>query len=80
MIEAADGIEALEIAHMENKPSIDLLLTDVVMPRLGGKELAEAFVKIFPEARVVFASGYPDNSIMREGVLEPGVFSMWAIQ
>ena len=72
VIEASDGLEALEIAHIESSPNIDLLLTDVVMPRLGGKELAEEFTKIFPEARVVFASGYPDNSITREGILEPG--------
>jgi len=50
--------------------SPDLLLTDVIMPGLSGRELAERVHKVAPEARIVFMSGYTDDIIARHGVLE----------
>jgi two-component system, cell cycle sensor histidine kinase and response regulator CckA len=47
-----------------------LLLTDVIMPGLSGRELAERVHKIAPETRIVFMSGYTDDIIARHGVLE----------
>jgi signal transduction histidine kinase len=60
VIEAADGEEALGVARSEEGP-IDLLVTDVVMPRLGGRELARQLREERPETRVLFVSGYPQD-------------------
>jgi two-component system cell cycle sensor histidine kinase/response regulator CckA len=58
---AADGHQALQIAD-EHKQAIHLLLTDVVMPNLGGRELALQFAQSRPQMKVLFMSGYPDHS------------------
>lgn len=64
--EATDLIETMD----EN---VDLLLTDVIMPDMNGPELAEKLRAKWPEIKVVFMSGYTDDIIVRQGVLEPGV-------
>jgi signal transduction histidine kinase/CheY-like chemotaxis protein len=71
VLEAADGREALEVARRHAGP-IHLLLTDVVMPNLSGKELAGQLAHERPGLRVVFISGYSDEAIERHGVLAPG--------
>lgn len=66
------GAEALQsLATEEQKPV--LLLTDVIMPRMNGKELANAAQKMLPGIKVIFMSGYPDESISDHGILIPGV-------
>ncbi|MGH7714240.1 MAG: response regulator, partial [Gemmatimonadaceae bacterium] len=72
VLEATDGESALALGA-EHKGPIHLLLTDVVMPRMGGRALAEHFAKLRPDARVLFVSGYTDDAIAHHGVLEPGV-------
>ncbi len=67
LLEAADGVEALRIAETHPGP-IHLLLTDVVMPNLGGRDLAEAFRALRPETRVLFMTGFTDDAILRHGV------------
>jgi len=65
VLEADDGKEAMEvIAHaMEMGRSIDLLVTDLVMPRMGGVELAEKFLELFADGKVVFISGYAEDPV-----------------
>lgn len=61
---AATAREALEV--LENRPNIDLLFTDIMMPGMTGRELAEEVGEIWPEIPVLFTSGYTDESLMRE--------------
>jgi len=69
---AADGAEALALAGARSEP-IDLLLTDVVMPNLGGGELAQRLAALRPGLRVLYMSGYTDGAIEQHGVLAAGV-------
>jgi two-component system cell cycle sensor histidine kinase/response regulator CckA len=71
--EAANGEEALRVAHEHAEETIHLLLTDVVMPQVGGKDLAERLKISMPELKVLFTSGYTDDAIVHHGVLSPGI-------
>ena len=73
LLSAGDGIEALQIAEGHPGP-IHLLLTDVIMPRMSGQELAGRVALTRPETRVLFMSGYTDDAIVHHGVLDPAVF------
>jgi PAS domain S-box-containing protein len=72
VLEAIDGAQALEVASA-HKGTIEILVTDVVMPRLSGRELATRITAERPNLKVLFISGYTDDSIFRHGVLEGGV-------
>jgi CheY-like chemotaxis protein len=72
VLEARHGEEALRVAANHDGP-IGLLVTDVVMPHLGGRELAERLKACRPETRVLFLSGYTDDAIVRHGILEAEV-------
>lgn len=69
VIEAAQGAEALRLAK-EHPGAVDLLLTDVVMPYMNGRELADRLRILQPEMRVLFMSGHPDDVILEHGVNE----------
>ena len=69
VLEAPDGQAALELASM-HRGSIDLLMTDVVMPGLNGRELAERMNQIRPGIKILYMSGYTDQAIGRRGILE----------
>jgi two-component system cell cycle sensor histidine kinase/response regulator CckA len=69
---AANGEEALRICR-EHKGPIHLLLTDVVLPGLSGKEIAKQAKKLRPELKVLFMSGYTDNAIVKHGILKKGI-------
>lgn len=69
--EAVDGMQGLEIANKSG--SIDLLLTDVVMPGMSGRALAQAVANSHPETRLLFMSGYPEGEIAKQGALDAGM-------
>lgn len=69
VLEAANGAEALEIVARHIGP-IDLLLTDVVMPEMGGRELAESLQIFHPEIGLLFMSGYTEDAVVRHGVFQ----------
>lgn len=73
VVEACDGDEALRLTKEMPGQSFDLLFTDVVMPRMGGKELAYWFRVTHPKTRVLFTSGYPDKSVVHNGELLAGI-------
>lgn len=70
VIPAADGREALEILINKNLPSIEVLFTDVIMPHVGGRELAEKLHEISPGTKVLFTSGYNEEAIHHQGLIE----------
>jgi CheY-like chemotaxis protein len=72
VIEAANGAEALRIANHYHG-TIHLLLTDVVMPEIGGRELAETLLARRPSIRVLFMSGYTEDAILQRDVLQAGI-------
>jgi PAS domain S-box-containing protein len=73
VLEAGDGDEALRLAHEHSTAPIDLLLTDVVMPRVGGRALVEQVSAIQPSIKVLYISGYADHAVIHHGRLDPGV-------
>jgi len=72
IIDAKDGEEAMRVAE-SYKGDINLLLTDVVMPKMNGKDLAKKIKSIHPELSILFMSGYTDDIMSRHGVLEEDV-------
>jgi signal transduction histidine kinase/ActR/RegA family two-component response regulator len=71
VLEAATGAEALSILQRERGP-IHLLLTDIVMPRMSGRELADKVVRLRPDLKVIFMSGYTDEVLIGAGGTHPG--------
>ncbi|AKT41419.1 ATP-binding protein [Chondromyces crocatus] len=69
---ATDGEEALRVARA-HAGQIHILVTDVIMPRMGGKELAATLVEERPGLRVLYTSGYTENAIVHHGMLKPGI-------
>jgi two-component system cell cycle sensor histidine kinase/response regulator CckA len=72
VLKAQDGEEALEVSANEQMP-IELLLTDMVMPGIGGAELAQRIVQQRPAIHVLYMSGYTEDAIAQQGILLPGI-------
>jgi PAS domain S-box-containing protein len=70
--EAANGKKALELIKSK-KLVIDLIITDLIMPEMNGKELAEEIDKILPGTLILFSSGYTEDHIVKSGSLETGI-------
>jgi CheY-like chemotaxis protein len=73
VLEAQHGVEALSI-FQEEKDKIDLMITDVIMPQMGGRELVERVKQTHPQLRVLFTSGYTDDAIVRHDVIDAGTY------
>jgi len=71
VLETKGANDALEIGE-RHKKHIHLLLTDVVMPQMSGKELAEHLAPLHPETKVLYMSGYADHAVVQHGLLNPG--------
>ena len=72
VLDASDGQQALEMAAAHTG-KIQLLITDVVMPRLSGRELAARLTAARPDLKILYISGYTDDSVFRHGVLQGGM-------
>ncbi len=71
VLEAAGAREALEI--LEKRRDVSLLFTDIVMPEINGRKLADAATARWPHLKVLFTTGFTRNAIVHHGVLDPGV-------
>ncbi|MCH9010063.1 MAG: response regulator, partial [Chloroflexi bacterium] len=71
--EAANGDEALRLLESPDAVSVDLVLTDIIMPLMGGVGLMERLAQISPNVPVVLTSGYADNESLPQGILQPTV-------
>jgi signal transduction histidine kinase/CheY-like chemotaxis protein len=73
VLTAGNGVEALSLRHERSNGHIDLLFTDVVMPHMSGKELADRVRALYPQMKILFTSAYTENAIVHQGVLDKGV-------
>ena len=73
VLTAANGIEALDLSRQPEMGRIDLLFTDVVMPHLIGNELAERVRAMSPQTKILFTSGYTQQAIVQQGILDRGM-------
>ena len=72
MLEASNGEEALRMVQQHDGEGIELLLTDVVMPQMGGPELAEKLHAIHPDIKILFTSGYTGEYLSHLNTLTTG--------
>jgi PAS domain S-box-containing protein len=73
LLTAGNGLEALNVTHQQTTGRIDLLFTDVVMPHMSGKELADRVRSLYPQTKILFTSAYTENAFSHQGVLQPGI-------
>jgi CheY-like chemotaxis protein len=73
VLTAPNGQEAMRVVNQNEGPPISLVITDVIMPLMSGKVMAEWLKATYPELKILFTSGYTDEAIARHGVLETGV-------
>ena len=72
VLAAENGEDALRVSE-EHEGPIQLMITDVVMLKMSGKETAERLQSLYPQMKVIFMSGYMDDAIVHNGVLAPGL-------
>ncbi|MCS6924162.1 MAG: response regulator, partial [Fimbriimonadales bacterium] len=72
VLTANSPAEALQLVQTYSEP-IQLLVTDVVMPVMSGRELADYVMRIYPHIKVLYVSGYTENTIVHHGVLDEGI-------
>ncbi len=72
VLEASHGVDALLLLEQQSEP-INLIITDVIMPFMSGREFADKAIHKYKDIKVLFMSGYTDEAILPHGVLDPGV-------
>jgi len=70
---ASNGEDGLRVARERKGTPISLVITDIIMPIMGGKVMAEWLKTIYPDIRVLFTSGYTDEAVSKQGILDEGV-------
>jgi signal transduction histidine kinase len=73
VLQAANGLDGLEVATSKKENQPDLVISDVVLPLLSGKEMIRLLQLRFPEIKILFTSGYPDRAIAPHGILTPSI-------
>jgi signal transduction histidine kinase len=73
VLSASNGQEALHVASEHSGLPISLVLTDIVMPLMGGEVMAQWLKTTYPDLKILFTSGYTDDAVIRQGVLDAGV-------
>ncbi len=73
VLSATNGQDGLHVARDHKGPPIRLVVTDVIMPLMNGKVMAEWLKATYPDLKILFTSGYTDDAIAKHGVLEPGI-------
>jgi two-component system, cell cycle sensor histidine kinase and response regulator CckA len=73
VLAAADGVEAMTLVHRPGTGHIDLLFTDVVMPNMSGRELADRMSALRPQTKILFTSAYTESGVVHQGVLDPNI-------
>ena len=73
VLSATNGQDGLRVAREHTGTAIRLVVTDVIMPQMGGKVMAEWLKATYPDLKILFTSGYTDDAIAQHGVLDPGV-------
>ena len=73
VLRANNGQDALHVAREHKGPPIRLVVTDVIMPQMNGKVMAEWLKATYSDIKILFTSGYTDDAIEQHGVLEPGI-------
>jgi CheY-like chemotaxis protein len=71
VVQASDAKQALAVLAVQ--PRVDLLFTDVVMPDMNGRQLADAVTRTWPAVKILYTTGYTRNAIVHNGMLDPGV-------
>ncbi|MFA7006948.1 MAG: response regulator, partial [Verrucomicrobiia bacterium] len=72
VLEARNGTDALRVLQEQESRKIDIMVTDVIMPQMGGKELADQLKRLRPNTRILFVSGYTGDALDNSGVLKTG--------
>jgi two-component system cell cycle sensor histidine kinase/response regulator CckA len=73
VLPANNGQEGLRVARECKSKPIRLVITDVIMPQMSGKVMAEWLKAIYPDIKILFTSGYTDDAIVQLGVFDPGI-------
>jgi CheY-like chemotaxis protein len=73
VLTAGDGEEALKLLAMPGRQPVNLVFTDIVMPKIDGIKLAERVRELYPGTKILFTSAYAENALIHQGIVTPGM-------